>query len=177
MRVIKRLMPFRFSQPRYVIQIRRFVTRVRSSSLGNTRQRLKTSVYKHGTATNLIDLEDTRQRRKHAELYPLCVNWIKKPAKACKLKTLLWSAQMWTEVDKRRHNLHDNVATQHRSKKCRFWTNHTFYSHGSNHARERIPHGTNNSKHQLKTCTIAHTLLEHCTSLPSHADSSRFTFD
>ena len=66
-------MPFRLSQPRYVIQIRRFVTRVRSSSLGNTRQRLKTSVYKYGTATNLIDLEDTRQRRKHAELYPLCV--------------------------------------------------------------------------------------------------------
>ena len=30
-------------------------------------------VYKYGTATNLIDLEDTRQRRKHAELYPLCV--------------------------------------------------------------------------------------------------------
>ena len=73
MRVIKRLMPFRFSQPRYVIQIRRCVTRVRSSSLGNTRQRLKTSVYKYGTATNLIDLEDTKQRRKHAELYPLCV--------------------------------------------------------------------------------------------------------
>ena len=40
MRIIKRLMPFRLSQPRYVIQIRRFVTRVRSSSLGNTRQRL-----------------------------------------------------------------------------------------------------------------------------------------
>ena len=66
-------MPFRLSQPRYVIQIRRFVTRVWSSSLGNTRQRLKTSVYKYGTATNLIDLEDTRQRRKHAKLYPLCV--------------------------------------------------------------------------------------------------------
>ena len=73
MRIIKKLMPFRLSLPRYVIQIRRFVTRVRSSSLGNTRQRLKTSVYKYGTATNLIDLEDTRQRRKHAELYPLCV--------------------------------------------------------------------------------------------------------